>query len=579
MGLSSSSLGQLHPAGIEKLYELLISPYLRNPSLTPPRYRGVSVLKAPLVSMAQLQEDAQSAGIIHPQAETSPNLGFTQASHPPSGSDDHSSAAHHGPRDRAASTSTFLSSMSSATWASTDSSDPSLYSISSSPQSVATVGTDYWGRSYDDSMRSSATSLETHGDCASDSDEGNAPGQPVAVAMHPTCAKQTLGIDTTSKKASTAESRQDVVDDFAMDMEVELEVPQHISHGPYSAAESGTPQSSPPPTPQAPLSAHPTDENSMLRTASAKGRVRSASPTPVTSIPLHGRPEMLKRAGSDQTMYSGVEEAQAEHLAWSSTAQDAELLRDQDKDQSEPLSWDKRCMLVNAIKTEDILDLDLGTAMGQFKKPDLGGEVSLRNLRIQEVKYGTISDLLLYSEEGLSDENVHDLRDPLIRSGLRYAGEDDFPMETTDTRLYSIARAQAKLYQERMVSFYSQKDCTPISPFTQPSDDFEETDNTFNSNSELHCTDGSQGPMIQDLPDELEGRSCSREDVLLQLRDRVQWQNDHMKQRPVMYNVVIIKGMWLLNVWTRSFCFERCIIDGLSITQSHSPKYNAFTQS
>lgn len=56
------------------------------------------------------------------------------------------------------------------------------------------------------------------------------------------------------------------------------------------------------------------------------------------------------------------------------------------------------------------------------------------------------------------------------------------------------------------------------------------------------CTNGNQGPMVQDLPDELEGQPCSREDVLLQLRDRDQWQNDHMKQRPVMYNVVVIKG-------------------------------------
>lgn len=380
------------------------------------------MLKAPQVSMAQLQGDSETAGGILPQAETSTNSTFPQATRPPSSSDDHSSAAHHGPRDRAASTSTFLSNMSSATWASTDSSDPSLYSISSSPQSVATVGTDYWGHSYDDSMRSSATSLETHGNCASDWDEGNAPGQPVAVAMHPTCAKTTLVIDTTSKNARTTESRQEVDDDFVMDMEIELEVPPHISHGPYSAAESATPQSSPPPTPQAPLSAHPTDENSMLRTASAKGRLRSASPTPVTSVPFHGRPEMLKRASSDQTMSSGPEDVQAEHLGWSSTAHDAELLRDQDKDQTGPLSWDKRCMLVNAIKTEDILELDLGTAMGQFKKPDLGGEVSLRNLRIQEVKYGTISDLLLYSEEGISDEDVHDLRNPLIRAAFRYAG-------------------------------------------------------------------------------------------------------------------------------------------------------------
>lgn len=394
--------------------------------MTPPRYRGVSVLKAPLVSMDQLQEQSANAGISRPQGEKTSNFTFAQtsnddASRPPSTSND-SSGAHHGPRDRAASTSTFLSNMSSATWASTDSSDPSLYSISSSPQSFATVGTDYWGQNYNDSMRSSATSLETHGDCASDSEEGNAPGRPVAVTMHPTCAKTTLGIDTNVKTASIAgSSTQEHGDEAEIDMDVELEIPQHISQGPHCALETGTPQSSPPPTPQAPLSAHPTDENSMLRTASAKGRLRSASPTPVTSIPLHGRPELLRRASSDHTMCSGSDDAQADHLGWSSTARDAELLRDQDKDQSGPLSWDKRCMLVNAIKTEDVLDLDLGAATGEFKKPDLGGEVSLRNLRIQEVKYGTISDLLLYSEDGLSDENAHDLRDPLIRSAFRYA--------------------------------------------------------------------------------------------------------------------------------------------------------------
>lgn len=92
------------------------------------------------------------------------------------------------------------------------------------------------------------------------------------------------------------------------------------------------------------------------------------------------------------------------------------------------------------------------------------------------------------------------------------------------------------------MSFYSNKDSAPLSPFSRPSDDFEETENMLNSTDELPCTNIDQGPMVQDLPDEFEGQSCSREDVLLQLRDRDQWQNEHMKQRPVMYNVVIIKG-------------------------------------
>ena len=53
-------------------------------------------------------------------------------------------------------------------------------------------------------------------------------------------------------------------------------------------------------------------------------------------------------------------------------------------------------------------------------------------------------------------------------------------------------------------------------------------------------------PMLQDLHDELEGRVCCRDDLLLQLRERKQWQVEHMTQRPVMYNVVVIKGMPLL---------------------------------
>jgi hypothetical protein len=109
-------------------------------------------------------------------------------------------------------------------------------------------------------------------------------------------------------------------------------------------------------------------------------------------------------------------------------------------------------------------------------------------------------------------------------------------------RHLSIARAQAKLYQERMVAFYSNKAAVPPCPCSQASDDFEETENpsgdrqTSSSNINLE-------PMLQDLPGELEGQTCCRDDILLQLRDRHQWQVEHMSQRPVMYNIVIIKGM------------------------------------
>jgi hypothetical protein len=119
-------------------------------------------------------------------------------------------------------------------------------------------------------------------------------------------------------------------------------------------------------------------------------------------------------------MYSGPEDAHVEQVEWSATADDANQVRDHDAEQDATPHWDARSMMMNAIKTNDMLDLDLKAATGVFKKPDLGGEVSLRNLRIQEVKYGTISDLLLYSEEGLSDEEATDLRDPLLRTAFRY---------------------------------------------------------------------------------------------------------------------------------------------------------------
>jgi hypothetical protein len=315
--------------------------------------------------------------------------------------------------------------MSTATWTSTDSADPSLYSFSSSPQSLATVGTDYWEQSYDASANRSTTSVETNDGCTIDDDEGNAPGQPIKVAMHPTCARTSLGIDTSPKNniaQHQATAVQDGNDDIDMEMEVEveIEIPDHLYNTLSSPTETGTPQGTPPPTPQAPLSAHPMEENSLLRTASGNGRIRSDSPSPVSNGAKQGRPDILVRTNSDHAMYSRPEDAHVEQVEWSATADDANRVRDHDAEQDATPHWDARSMIMNAIKTNDMLDLDLKAATGVFKKPDLGGEVSLRNLRIQEVKYGTISDLLLYSEEGLSDEEATDLRDPLLRTAFRY---------------------------------------------------------------------------------------------------------------------------------------------------------------
>lgn len=118
---------------------------------------------------------------------------------------------------------------------------------------------------------------------------------------------------------------------------------------------------------------------------------------------------------------------------------------------------------------------------------------------------------------------------------------------------YSIARAQARLYQERLVSFYSDLHHPPASPFCQPSDDFQCTEELSARGIYPPPNDNENGHMIQDLPDEVEGQAYFKDDLLLQLRDREQWQNDHLRERPIMYNVVVIKGMFRCNVWKRLF--------------------------
>lgn len=105
-----------------------------------------------------------------------------------------------------------------------------------------------------------------------------------------------------------------------------------------------------------------------------------------------------------------------------------------------------------------------------------------------------------------------------------------------------------------MVAFYSNKAAVPPCPCSQASDDFEIENPSGDRQTSSSSIDLE--PMLQDLPGELEGQTCCKDDVLLQLRDRHQWQVEHMSQRPVMYNIVIIKGMHPqpLMVATRDVC-------------------------
>lgn len=91
------------------------------------------------------------------------------------------------------------------------------------------------------------------------------------------------------------------------------------------------------------------------------------------------------------------------------------------------------CILLNALHVQDIFDMpNIGSRryIGEprFRPARLPGTINLRNLNIQQIKYATISDIILYAKGGVSD-------------GLLQVAE-------------MVAQAQENLYQFRMDDYY-----------------------------------------------------------------------------------------------------------------------------
>lgn len=91
-------------------------------------------------------------------------------------------------------------------------------------------------------------------------------------------------------------------------------------------------------------------------------------------------------------------------------------------------------LLLNALHVQDIFDLPtLGdrTPDGapRFQPARLPNQINLRNLNIQQIKYATISDIVLYAKNG-------------VGNGVLAIAEE-------------IAQAQEQLWQQRMRDFYS----------------------------------------------------------------------------------------------------------------------------
>ena len=88
---------------------------------------------------------------------------------------------------------------------------------------------------------------------------------------------------------------------------------------------------------------------------------------------------------------------------------------------TEPDALEHSCYLLNTLHVEEIFELpicegssssrkkrskgeDVPAVRGpRFRKPKLPAAINLRNLNIQQIKYSTISDIILYHKKGIND--------------------------------------------------------------------------------------------------------------------------------------------------------------------------------
>lgn len=233
----------------------------------------------------------------------------------------------------------------------------------------------------------------------------------VPEGMHPTCVKAPSGRPgkRTSEGGVQVPGEMDIVKEDDRD-----DVPHSVAFSQRRASETSRPKleskvstrSTSTPgisrsisTPETPVSAHPADQVSMLRAISGRGASRTSSPAPVhvadVPSPVMRTPDMgnLTIPEDDD---SEVEVDLPHHdnsdsgLPTPGVAQEGQIRQHPELEQ-------KSCMLVNALRAETLLD----PRTGRFLPPDLGGQISLRNLMIQEIKYAMISDLIIYAPQGL----------------------------------------------------------------------------------------------------------------------------------------------------------------------------------
>jgi dual specificity MAP kinase phosphatase len=170
-------------------------------------------------------------------------------------------------------------------------------------------------------------------------------------------------------------------------------------------------------------------------------------PTPATlrsegdaDVQMH--PTESKRMSPAAAEFQDSKGAKDDHKTWVPlfggppvyADDDSESLPELTSDSSESLEEEQapNCILLNALHVQDIFDLP-GTSrhyIGEprFRPARLPGAINLRNLNIQQIKYPSISDIILYAKGGVSD-------------GLLRVAE-------------MVAQAQEDMYQFRMDDYY-----------------------------------------------------------------------------------------------------------------------------
>lgn len=207
----------------------------------------------------------------------------------------------------------------------------------------------------------------------------------------------------------------------------------------YSSAntEITTPSSSPssdaamtpatPKTPAVDVQMHPCESK---RTGTGMSPPDSASPTsmdaPKTWVPLYGGPPVYAEPDAD-----AAADADTEDMDQSIP----ELTSDSSESLDDESEQGPSCILLNALHVQDIFDLPGTGGSGRryagqprFRPAKLPAQINLRNLNIQQIKYSTISDIILYAKDGVTD-------------GLLRVAE-------------MVAQAQEDLYQFRLHDYY-----------------------------------------------------------------------------------------------------------------------------